>query len=317
MGVMTGSMLLGVIGVLILVVAIAVIKSEVIDPHNEAQASKQKRNAEEEGLAYKQKTLAEVRGLEKFNRMHFEEVVNYNQGVSAMRNLGVMVENSVVQEKEKDWAIWGGIAHGLAGPIAGVGVALDTMKENEAIRARNEANKAWGAEQRKQFFDMASKAEQNRPTHMSMMQINSLYAAIFSWSPLTLFSKIMFKNVIAVQNRETGSVTVSAEWSTLKNTVVIDGSIRAKLYDRNFRCVGCAYLNLPKTGTLDQKGKLTGICIGLPLADNYSVQLEPVDLWEFTAKQYEDYPGDDNISLQEHVSIVDDLKSKYLAELNK
>ncbi|MBR5515264.1 MAG: hypothetical protein IKU52_03570 [Clostridia bacterium] len=314
---MTGSLLVGIIGVFILIVAIATLKSEAIDPHKEAQAAKRKRNAEDEGLAYKQKSLAEVRGLEKFSRMHTEEVANYKQGVEAIRTLGVMMENSVVQEKEKDWAIWGGIADGLAGPIAGVGVALETMKENEAIRARNEANKAWGVAQRQQLFEMASKAENNRPTHMSMMQINSLYAAIFSWSPMTLFSKLMFKNVIAEQNRETGTVTVSAEWSTLKNTVVIDGSIRAKLYNSNFKCVGCAYLNLPKTGTLDKTGKLSGVCVGLPLADNYSVQLEPVDLWELTAKQYEDYPGDDNISLQEHVRIVEDLKSKYSSELNK
>ena len=317
MGFLSESVLLGILGLIILVIAAAMIKSGIVDPHNADKAAKQSKTDEEEGLAYKQKSLAECRGLEKFSRMHTEDVIKYDQGVAAMRQLGVLMEQSVEQEKEKDWAIWGGIANGIAGPIAGVGTALDIMRENEAIRERNAANKMWGAKQKQELFEMASKAERERPTHMSMVEINSLYAAIFSWSPKTLFKKMLFSNFKVEQNRGTGTVTVTVDWRTLENSVVIDGSLRAKLYDRNFKCVGCAYLNLPKTGTLDKKGTLSGICLGLPLADNYSARLEPVDLWEFTAKQYEDYPGDDNISIQEHMQIVEELKNKYLAELNR
>lgn len=40
-------------------------------------------------------------------------------------------------QREKDWAIHGGIAEGIAGPAAGVATALNVMKENEKIREQN------------------------------------------------------------------------------------------------------------------------------------------------------------------------------------
>lgn len=40
--------------------------------------------------------------------------------------------------KERDWAVMGGIANGIAGPGAGVATALDTMRKNEMIRQQNE-----------------------------------------------------------------------------------------------------------------------------------------------------------------------------------
>jgi len=108
---------------------------------------------------------------------------------------------------------------------------------------------------------------------------------------------------------------VTANWETRYDAIAIDGTIRAKLYNANMKCVGCAYLNLPKTGTLGDKGTVTGICTGLPLADNYVVQLEPVDLWELTTAEYKDYPGDDGISNEEHVRIVKEYESNYQKEL--
>lgn len=42
-----------------------------------------------------------------------------------------------VLKKEKDWAVHGGIADGIAGPAAGIVTAAKVMQENERIRAQN------------------------------------------------------------------------------------------------------------------------------------------------------------------------------------
>ncbi len=43
-----------------------------------------------------------------------------------------------LQQKEKDWAVHGGIASGIAGPIAGIATAMNVQNENAQIRAYNE-----------------------------------------------------------------------------------------------------------------------------------------------------------------------------------
>lgn len=52
-----------------------------------------------------------------------------------------MVYAAAPQEKTHDWATAGGIAEGIAGPAAGLAVALDTMNENAKIEARNAQTK--------------------------------------------------------------------------------------------------------------------------------------------------------------------------------
>lgn len=45
------------------------------------------------------------------------------------------------QEKEKDWAVLGGLASGLAGGGAGIATAVNTQLENQQIRDRNETRR--------------------------------------------------------------------------------------------------------------------------------------------------------------------------------
>ena len=42
-----------------------------------------------------------------------------------------------ILQKEKDWAVHGGIAQGIAGPAAGAVTAMNVMRENEKIREQN------------------------------------------------------------------------------------------------------------------------------------------------------------------------------------
>ncbi|MBQ1252256.1 MAG: hypothetical protein IIY02_05000, partial [Firmicutes bacterium] len=48
---------------------------------------------------------------------------------------------SIGQEKERDWATWGGIANGLGGVGAGVSTAIDIQNKNMQIRANNKARR--------------------------------------------------------------------------------------------------------------------------------------------------------------------------------
>lgn len=64
----------------------------------------------------------------------------YDRYVSLVRHSVRLADLSA--EKEKDWALAGGIASGIAGSGAGIATALNVQRENEQIRARNAANQA-------------------------------------------------------------------------------------------------------------------------------------------------------------------------------
>lgn len=48
---------------------------------------------------------------------------------------------AMFQQKEKDWAVHGGIASGIGGPVIGGITAMNTIAENHQIRAQNEINR--------------------------------------------------------------------------------------------------------------------------------------------------------------------------------
>lgn len=94
---------------------------------------------------------SEAEGLDKILLFEQQEAYNHSQGIAAMRTLGNAIGSSAYIEKERNWAVEGGIAQGIGGVAAGVATALDAMQENENIRARNEANKKWAADTKDQF----------------------------------------------------------------------------------------------------------------------------------------------------------------------
>ena len=270
--------------------------------------------AEQTETEREQKWLAKLEGLQKPYRMGLEEERRHREGVEAMRQLGVIVEASVYQEEEKDWAIHGGIAQGVAGPLAGVAVAAKTMQENAEIRERNAAQRQWGAQQNQSFQHLANEAERNKPRTLSLAQLEEQYEANLSWSPATLLSKFRFTDTKAEVDPATGAVTVSTFWCQGGIFICIDGSLRAKLYAPNGKCVGCAYLVFPKEGSEKRSGKLTGICARPKAPGPYKVVIEPYDLWELAAKGRA-WESDDDLLDQEHRELVKQSEEKFLAEL--
>lgn len=77
-------------------------------------------------LADKELYLKEEKFLDALR--NYEELSAQNHGFKPI---------NAPLEKEKDWAVHGGLASGIAGPVAGAVVAAKVMAENEQIRQRN------------------------------------------------------------------------------------------------------------------------------------------------------------------------------------
>lgn len=65
-----------------------------------------------------------------------EKIVAIQQGEAAMKQLGMIYMQQ--QKKEGDWAIAGGIADGLAGPVAGFMAASQVIENSREVRRHNE-----------------------------------------------------------------------------------------------------------------------------------------------------------------------------------
>lgn len=282
----------------------------------EAEAQKTKKLEGQRKQEQEEKTLAHMVGLEKFHQMDVDDARRYQEGIVAMRQLGVIMQQSVYQEKKKDWAILGGIAEGIAGPAAGIITAANAINDNAKIEANNAARREWGVKQNAFYQNLASQAEQKRKTALSMKELQEKYMAVLSWKPSTLFSLIKFSGTKADVDAQTGAVFVSTSWKQEDKSICIDGALRAKLYTGSGQCAGCAYLVMPKVGTVGFEGKLTGICASpIKKATHYSVKIEPVDLWELALKENATFRRTDNLTDSAHRKLVTDYEVKFRAEL--
>lgn len=272
------------VGAVFLIVAIIWTYFVARAPIKEAakkQAEKQKEYLEKES---EQKYLSTLRGLEKYRKMDEADAAAYARGIEAMRQLGTIMQQSVYQEKEKDWAILGGIADGIAGPVAGIVTAANVIQDNARIREENEARRAWGAQQNLYMRSLASQAEASRPYAMSMEELKKYFRADFWKKPSEFLKMLNLKTVSIIPEPYSNAVTVKASWTRSEN-ICIDGAIRAMLYDDEEQYLGCAWLVLPKVGTASDSGELTGICAN-PLSKNVAnVKYEAISLWELAHVQ--------------------------------
>ncbi len=284
-----------------------------------------------------QKHIASLRGLEKITYMNNAEIQSKIEGAQALRAFGAAIQGSVYQEKEHDWALWGGIAEGLGGVGAGIATAADTMIENQMIRQRNAQNAEWGRAQNKRMSELADEMEQEAPKYISDYTISSQYKTNYTWSPIKLFEKIYVGTVKIEICNLTGAIRITVYCLIAGKCSCIDGSLRAIVYDENNKCVGCAYINLPKYGITSSATKLTGICteyrVDVPPLDYYStpgfveqiryssnlsVKVAPIDLWELVPPNKEKATQAKKwvITEEEHNKIVDELEKDYLSALN-
>lgn len=275
------------------------------------------RKQQQKNKEAQQKLLASKVGLEKIYEMNKLDVASHRESVESLKRLGNMMGNygNVFKEQESSWALHGGIASGIAGPVAGAVRAGQIAKENEDIRARNQARYQYGASKKLEFEAMANKAAMEGPVLLNRAEIDAMYATIFSWSPLNLFKQIWIKDIKYTADPDTQSITVTANWSTSSSTVCIDGAIRAKIYNNSEKCIGCAYFVLPTKGTSKGSGTFSGVCTDIPHSSSYKIKLEPIDLWELTEKKNARKKAPDKLTLRQHEAIVKELADNYAQEI--
>lgn len=187
------------------------------------------------------------------------------------------------QQKERNWATWGGIAEGIAGVGAGVSTAVDIQMKNMQIRAENE--KHLQAALPSYMFTTRSAEVNHKNADSIMKEIENFKLKLISDEPATELMKMISFNNTDVSVSETGAAMICTFASLDPKfrifddvSAVVDGTIIAEIYDGNQLC-GTAQLVLPLYG-LGQNIPLKGICINCcKPGKNYTVEFVPKNLW--------------------------------------
>lgn len=122
-------------------------RREAEEAKRKLEESKQvrKANADSAQLTFMARSLAISRltGCQKRVQMLTDLLIDYNKKIQELKDKEESIRQFATvyagtQKKESDWAILGGVANGIAGPIASAAVIWDTMKKNEEIAEYNE-----------------------------------------------------------------------------------------------------------------------------------------------------------------------------------
>lgn len=240
----------------------------------------------------------EARAFHRLNQ--YSELIGKEKRIAMLRNQAFILERSAkrqdnyanmllrsTQQKEHDWALWGGAASGLGGFGAGIATATDMQLKNMQIRAENETRLKAAMPA---YMSVTGSARENRKNaEVIWKEIDGIKLKLMSdASSDELMKKISFSNTDVVVS-ETGAAmvcTLASSPSKFKILgdvpAVIDGTIIAKIYDGDKLC-GTAQLVLPVYG-LGQNIPLNGICTDCcKPGKTYSVQFVAKNLWAMEA----------------------------------
>lgn len=255
---------------------------------------------EEAHKVAEEKELAELKRSEQmaYNAlMSYTEYVGHDKKIAMIKDM-ITVKNGEIEEllspalkaeyakkREHDWAIHGGIASGIAGPVAGLAAAARVTQENAQIRQNNA-----------QLTDLQFKylgvvagdiKKLNREIEALEGQISAHWTKIIS---KTKEEQIMSNLNIEVQETsisQTGAFLIKA--SVKCNTPVriynelagvIDGTIAAHFYQDN-QLVGTALMSLPVEGVDSKPVIVEGMGLsGANRSKEYEIQFRPYHLWE-------------------------------------
>lgn len=191
------------------------------------------------------------------------------------------------QQKERDWAIWGGLAEGIAGVGAGVSTAIDIQMQNFEIRAENERRRQ---EALPAYMLITESAQQNKKNADSIRkEIEQTKLKLVSDEhAVELMKKISFTHTDVLVS-ETGAAMVCTCASLDPKfrifddvRAVVDGTIIAKIYDGDQIC-GTAQMVIPMYG-LGQNVPLNGICIDCcKPGKTYTAKFVAKNIWAMEA----------------------------------
>lgn len=236
--------------------------------------------------AKREEELAYCVGMEKYRRMTDIEISNFSVAINSMETIGSLIQNSVYQEKERDWAVLGGMANGIAGPAAGIVTATNVIQKNQKIKERNAEQIAWGNEQKNKFNSYAADANEERiKLIVEQRKYQNTHQANLTSDPRKLFSYITISNKRIKRDSVTGVASVSVVWTQNNFNVTIDGALRAYIYSKTGEFYAYAHLIFPKEGTIKKWGELSATCTPAIPEDEYEIIIEPVNLWEIIEKE--------------------------------
>lgn len=225
---------------------------------------------------------SDLTGKEKRIAMLSDRAAELRKKAKGDREFADMLMRSG-QQKEQDWAIWGGIADGLAGVGAGVSMAADVQLQNMQIRAENEKRRQAALPG---YMFMTNSAYDNQKNADRIMQeVENIKLKLVADVPAAeLMKKITFSNTDVLVS-ETGAAMVCTSASLDPNfrifedvPAVVDGTIVAKIYDGD-QLSGTVQLVLPVFG-LGQNIPLNGICLDCcKPGKHYTVKFAAKNLW--------------------------------------
>ena len=265
---------------------------------------KENKKQQDEHQKYKMKSLKEKESDFLFQSTRFAKYIGRDKRIAMLLDSRAKIEEKLnkaiahrnalydgykfTQTKEKDWAIAGGIASGIAGPAAGIATAMDIQAQNAQIREQNAQNRDMY-----NISTMGAKAKVGDEVvaiHNELKEFDKNFEKekiklVSDPTKEEVFKKLTFDKT-EVSISQTGAFKVKTLVSGCKFTIfdklpaVVDGTIVATLYQNNIK-VGDALLVLPEKGISTRARKTEGICIcnadkNIP----YEIKFAPYHLWE-------------------------------------
>lgn len=187
------------------------------------------------------------------------------------------------QQREKDWAFWGGIASGIAGDGAGVATALDMQAQNAQIRAQNEENMRAAIPA---YMAISKSASENRSNaEVIQKQIDLMQEKLIAdISADDVLQKLEVVNA-TIDVSETGAFRVTATIKAKENlriygdvNAVADGTLIAHVSDETGE-IGTAKMVFPVDGLYDKIGVEGMGLTGAQIGKKYDVKFTAHNLW--------------------------------------
>jgi len=225
---------------------------------------------------------AEYYGTRKKVAMLTEQKDELNSRASKMKQNADFLLRST-QTRERDWASWGGIASGLAGPGAGVATAMDIQAKNAQIRAQNEANMKAAMPAYMNVLGYVS--DSKKYIDLLEKEITLTKEKLVSNQPDNLVMKLLNVYNSTVEVSETGAFKITATVELKEKQfifgdvpAIVDGTILAHLYDGP-KEIGTAKLVLPVDGVRDKVGVVGVGLSGAQSGKKYTIIFTPYKLW--------------------------------------
>ena len=224
-------------------------------------------------------SVAGLTGCQKRVRMLTDLISDYDEriqklkdGEEAMKQLAMIYTSA--QKKESDWAILGGAANGIAGPVASAAVIWDTMKKNGEIAKYNEGMRKASMDVLSGTISVAGnriKAEEERENIKIRQEEAKSKITLSKPDSNEIWSNIHISPNYSVERYDSGVLHISISLGFLKAFalnvpqgvhMVVDGTIRANVTMDGID-IGTVVFPLPLYGIpceADAKVTLDGMC---------------------------------------------------------